>query len=424
MKTFIRAAVFLAIAAIGVAQIPNAPAQFIIQGSRGGPPVPTGGGGDLPSWVPDPGTMEQIALNSAADPDVDSKYDALNPDAPGNSPWHGTSGILGPFDSWVGGAYASDYGTNGALLAFGGGHLAYYGNEVYAFDLDTQLWTRLNDPTYPFSFNTTEGELAAGAPASSHTYGHTEYVSDADGGGSQGAFIRAIGSSNHTEGTSGSGGVTFRSHWLDVATGVWSRLSDDYAESGDDSTAVAVAVDTSRNRLWMIGRGAPPQYLPLDAGSGSRNWTSVGSDYYIATGAVAEYLPTRDWVVVLDLRDSDQLHVMDAANPGAGLDNYASDVVGTWPNGEGAPISWSPTLGKFISIDAAGDTLTLRYLEPPASLGGTWTWTSETFTGVAPAGTVVEGLYNRGRWVEACLCFITWPLYNQVNAYRPAATAP
>jgi hypothetical protein len=69
------------------------------------------------------------------------------------------------------GAYDS---RRDAMLVWGGGHSDYAGNEVYAFDLRTQRWQRLTEPsvadrarapTYP-----------DGQPRARHTYNYLEYV--------------------------------------------------------------------------------------------------------------------------------------------------------------------------------------------------------------------------------------------------------
>src|ERR1700716_1584560 len=42
------------------------------------------------------------------------------------SPWHGVVGFSAITEAWNGAAYASRYGTSGAMIVFGGGHNDYF----------------------------------------------------------------------------------------------------------------------------------------------------------------------------------------------------------------------------------------------------------------------------------------------------------
>jgi len=87
----------------------------------------------------------------------------------------GCFGIL----SWSGGAFDS---KRNRLIVTGGGHNAYYGNELYALNLDTQTMTRLNDPGLPIgSYSTCQEAIAGGTqPNSRHTYDGIEYMPNVD----------------------------------------------------------------------------------------------------------------------------------------------------------------------------------------------------------------------------------------------------
>lgn len=92
-------------------------------------------------------------------------------------------GVAGVIDSWAGGAYDTD---NEQLLIVGGGHYAYAGNEVYAFDMATLQWQRLSDPglrtdtenrlwasgEYPDA----HGQPDPHQPRGNHTYNTLQYV--------------------------------------------------------------------------------------------------------------------------------------------------------------------------------------------------------------------------------------------------------
>jgi hypothetical protein len=66
------------------------------------------------------------------------------------------------------------------LILWGGGHNGYYGNELYAFDLNTLKLSRLNDPSPIASGSGCPADLTDGTPNSRHTYNELAYVEQAD----------------------------------------------------------------------------------------------------------------------------------------------------------------------------------------------------------------------------------------------------
>jgi hypothetical protein len=85
----------------------------------------------------------------------------------------GCFGIL----SWSGGAFDS---RRNRLIVTGGGHNAYYGNELYALNLDNQTMTRLNDPGLPLASGCQEAIANGTQPNSRHTYDGVEYMPNID----------------------------------------------------------------------------------------------------------------------------------------------------------------------------------------------------------------------------------------------------
>jgi len=62
------------------------------------------------------------------------------------------------------------------LIVWGGGHSAYSGNEVYAFDLNTLKWQRLTDPSKDVGGYERSGYYPDGQPRCRHTYDFVEYL--------------------------------------------------------------------------------------------------------------------------------------------------------------------------------------------------------------------------------------------------------
>ncbi|MGE3387975.1 MAG: hypothetical protein AB7K41_14690, partial [Bdellovibrionales bacterium] len=93
----------------------------------------------------------------------------------------GVEGCRAVVDDWNSAAFDSNLNR---LLLFGGGHDGYYGNEIYAFNLDTLSISRLTDPGFPIAPKTPGNcvdAIAGGTqPNSRHTYDGLVFVRDAN----------------------------------------------------------------------------------------------------------------------------------------------------------------------------------------------------------------------------------------------------
>ena len=90
-------------------------------------------------------------------------------------PLYGTAGVSAVMDAWSGAVFDT---RRNRLVVWGGGHKAYAGNELYAFDLDDLAWSRLTDPGSVAGYDTQKntGVLGDGSPVSRHTYGNMVYL--------------------------------------------------------------------------------------------------------------------------------------------------------------------------------------------------------------------------------------------------------
>ena len=93
----------------------------------------------------------------------------------------GQAGVM----AYSGMAFTSELGTRGSLVVTGGGHADYWGNEVYVFDLSTNRWRRINNPSLALNgtnaetdprFDKVYAEYGDGTPGASHTYDHLRCV--------------------------------------------------------------------------------------------------------------------------------------------------------------------------------------------------------------------------------------------------------
>jgi hypothetical protein len=110
---------------------------------------------------------------------------------PANSPEYEFSSACGSVISAWNGAIADT--RRNRLIIWGGGHADYFGNELYAFNLQDLTMTRLNNPS---PINATSGcveTLSDGKPNSRHTYDSLVYIAHADRMFSFGGGLNACG---------------------------------------------------------------------------------------------------------------------------------------------------------------------------------------------------------------------------------------
>ena len=234
-----------------------------------------------------------------------SRLDAVDPCPNNNCSYSANEGQSGVIDDWNGGAFATGYGSMGALIAWGGGHSGYYGNEVYAFDLATQAWVRVSEPVQSPSCNQDTGELQNGSPCAAHTYDYVDYHPGTN------SFILLGSASNHNVGGDGAPVV----HLFDFDTKTWRRGASNAYPGG--LTGASSAYDSSRDTFWLLPSGdqAFSQYDP-DANGGDGRWTTY-NDYNIDIDATSAVLPGRSLFVTVDSRNQDRIVVHDLSAPTA-----------------------------------------------------------------------------------------------------------
>lgn len=106
---------------------------------------------------------------------ADTRLVDVAPPSSRGSRFHGNFGPRGVVSAWSGGALDT---SRNRLLVWGGGHEAYAGNELYAFDIAARRWQRLTDPSpiQGYQAKRDKGVLADGAPVARHTYNNLVYL--------------------------------------------------------------------------------------------------------------------------------------------------------------------------------------------------------------------------------------------------------
>lgn len=336
-------------------------------------------GAATPDWIGStaPGTWTTISRNTLAD--VDPADDRkLNPNHPKSAPWRGSTGQASVVDAWNGGAYAADLGRYGSLLLYGGGHGNYFGNEVYAFDLESGRWSRLSDP---FVANVDKlvdryesGSFPDGSPLPPHTYDYVEY----DPGTRRLLVLRGLQQLR----VPGNGVSSGSPHAFDLASRGWLRAASHGAPviSGGFS-----AYDPVKRVHWTASPGKASAGLrwfdaaPRNADGTIGAWSERIADVPLAADSVAAIDPDRRLLVYTRFRQGGDVFAVDLAvgRPRAIRIAYGGDT----PMLESAHgWEWSPTRKAFLYWRRGVGVYQLR-LDGSDPIRGRWEWSRLTTAG-------------------------------------------
>ena len=257
-----------------------------------------------PQWVTaiKPGTWAEVSRNTLAD--VDPANDPrVNRSHPSSPPWRGAMGQKAVINAWNGGAFASRLGRWGSLVAFGGGHRDYFGNEIYAFDLESREWRRLTDPYVASRDVLTafyeNAEFPDGSPLPPHTYDYADYHPATNSL----VILKGVQQLGVSGGISSGTPV----HLYDFTAGQWRRSPPGEAAYGSSGWS---AHDSLRDVFWIN----PPGYTPAPGfrffnPNGRHTDGSVGnwSDAFGARkegggDGMAAYVPDHDIILYSDFK--------------------------------------------------------------------------------------------------------------------------
>ena len=363
---------------------------------------------DLPGWVPGPGTWGTISTNTMWD---------VNPceDDP-NCAWSGNLGQSAVLDVWNGGAFACHEGELGSLIAWGGGHHGYWGNEVYVYDLASQVWERRSDPNPNVMVtDPANGELDDGTPSVMHTYEMLAYDRTSN------SLVVLQGQSVHNNASSNGAG-----HMFSLTDDAWRRTAYLGSVSGYGNSAY----DASRAVIWASSQfGDFFEYDPAGGpdAEGRYGTATVHHPVGIGLDSVGAIDPNNDVYVLGDFRsDPPRLLVQDLSDPASAMVEVA--VEGPMPTQGAGGFEWASSRQRFYWIADGGTEL--RTLEPPddvddGGLQGDWqsdAWRWETVTPLAGQGPPARGngVYGGFRWAPAIQSFVVCnDVQEPVYAFRP-----
>lgn len=336
-------------------------------------------------------TWAQIGSNTAnnVDPNADA---AINPNHPSAAPWRNGYDLTYVANQWNGGALDD---TNGVFWTGGGGHVGYYGNELYSVDLEVNnpAWIRrgypsgsIQKPNSDFTTLSLSGsKLPDGRPAPVHNYNLFTAVSNGD------VVIAAGGYNANGENTGW--GYRFDSTTNDWVTGT--------PLNGWVPTYSCACWDPVRNKLWVFDH----QFLTsIDLATGN-----ITVHFDTQTDAVGEYSKMiydsiRDiFVVFLSARASSvygNAYVLyfDPDNPTDFIKAIQDNTVLRGKHG----VAFDPDGDRILCWNGGAN---LTVITPPATGWNTNTWVSSTLTlSGTPSAAASNGTYGRFQYSTKYKC--------------------
>lgn len=343
----------------------------------------------VPYALPQPGTAVSIGTNVADD---------IRP-----APFTRLEWAYSLFQSFGTGAYVPDFSDAGAfVIAASGGHAVPPNLDAAVFDFSDATWKVVTNSngiaprsgdynigeTTGAPYYEIPGAQAGQVPAPPHLYALTSYVPAAHGGGEKGSFLK-MGSPAVTVQSRQGGGI----HKMDLATGMWTRVTSDTLPFGYDYEASTV-LDPEQGRYYFIvdnfhGNTSLP-YLDL-ADLKVKQTPAYPYPRQLASSYTAYQTVFLDPVrrLLVAQRPGIPMQALDLNDIPAGW--RALNTTGTQP---GSANRWAfyPPDGRFYTrTNNSGQTL--YRLTPPANWKtGTWTIDTVTITGASmPDFTTTAG---------------------------------
>lgn len=144
-------------------------------------------------------------------------------------------GVAAVMEAWGGGAFDL---TRNRFFFNGGGHGDYGGNEIYAFSLITNTWSRIWGPSANAAVQTEVDQYADGNPTSVHSYCGLLYLPGHD------KYFRTCGSRY-----GGSGGGTNGTWYWNPITSTWTRKTN----CPQNHVTIMSAYDPVTDRVYLTG---------------------------------------------------------------------------------------------------------------------------------------------------------------------------
>jgi hypothetical protein len=310
------------------------------------------------------------------------------------NPSPGGDGCRGVIDAW--GDAIGDTKRDRMIL-WGGGHVDYWGNELYALTLQgVPALVRLNDPSSTVAMATDSEAMPDGRPTSRHTYGGLAYDSFRDQLFSWGGSRAKDGFFSYATWTLDLGALdSGTTSWTHVATNCVDPFAQGFCSSNAPTCSAgcfgaAVAFDPNTHFLFLHDTSALFSYDPSTSTYALINGTTAAFMHYNTKATID---PKRRRFV--QMGSGSQIHVFDISNPTATYTNVKSppapmvDLSGAAGcpasfGGNAPGLQYDPGLDRIVIYLGSGNSVYLLDLDAGVC-------TTKTFAGGPTHSTESSG---------------------------------
>ena len=287
--------------------------------------------------------------------------------------------------SWSGGVYDS---SRERLVIWGGGHMNYDGNELYAFDFNTFSWIQLTKIT-PIDQRIKSVKMYDdGLPTSTHTYGGLQYITATDQFFTSGGSIYGSGGCAAATWLYDFSAIPAESGWMNVSNG--------------GGCGMVSAYDPVTSLVWYSAGSQLSTFDPLNL---SDPWTQrlsgTISNFYMS----AAIDPIRRKLVLLGgtgYGGIPKTKIYDISNPNAVTGGIVTTVGDTEiENSDAAGLEFDSVNNQLVAWKNGSQVYTLNIdnLE--------WTQVEPATTNlVTPSAASGNGTYGRFRYVPSKNVFV------------------
>jgi hypothetical protein len=295
------------------------------------------------------------------------------------------------FNCFGGGTFNPDYSAAGAFMIAGsGGHNCPAANvDAAVFDFSDATWKRVANANgivpREADYDSTEitndayAEIRAATAGQiqtpTHEYNMPQYLPTSLGGGAKGSFLKIGG-----PGTTPNAGTSPGIHKMDMATGLWTRPTNDTVDFFN-AAEYGVVFDPVAQRYYFI----PDSFhaannLQYYDPTTSTMKTTVAYPFpadYTASGYQVAFLDPVHRLILIQ-RPGFPLRALDLNNIASGW--VVLSTTGTAPSENNRPAFYAPDGRFYTRGNNSGQTL-IRLTPPATWKTGTWTYDTVTVTG-------------------------------------------
>jgi hypothetical protein len=327
-----------------------------------------------------------------------TKIRPLDPCPGHNCVYTGVEGVKG-VHSYSGAAFDT---KRNRLIVWGGGHNAYYGNEMYVFDVDDMQWTRLTDPSTNINVSGYGGDpYPDGQPASRHTYNGLAYIAHAD------RFF-ALGGALAAQAGGCGGGLTWT---FDFSQNKWFNMQPSGPQPAPECDDLAVYDPIGKKVWWGEGhiQGGTSRWGLYSYDFDTNTWAHVDADN--GYNRQISIVDTKRHLLVIAGQGQVVVYDLGATNVKASRQIWSTTGGSGFINDYYMGFVYDPEADRYVGVDGSG---TVYALNPD-----TKQWSTHTPSGTKPDMGWLAGIYGLWQYVPSVnACIFQTNVDNDVHFYK------